>query len=444
MIGRERVLLALNHKEPDRIPMKDSPWGATIKRWKSEGLPDDVDISDYFDWDFEFLGADCSPRFPVRTIEKNDRFIIQTTPQGGVKKNFRDYTSTPEIIEYPIKTKDDWKEIKKRLKPDFTRVDWVSALHRFNEAKEKGRFICYSGGYGYDILQSYIKSEQLLITMVEDPEWIKEMIMTLAELNLVMLEFMMKNGFSFDGAFFFNDMGYKNGPLFSPDTYLKTHYQADRMAYGFCHSKNMKVILHSCGNIKPLIPMLIDAGLDCLQPLEVKAGMDLIELKEKYGERLSFMGGIDTRLMSDPDKTKIEQEIKTKIEFAKRNGGYIYHSDHSIPNIVSFKDFCLVMELVKKYGAYEHGGVSAEVPAPEEKKAELLSEQKKKKFGFGRKKEEKIVQPQKTEEEKPAEVKKKGLFRRKEKKEPTTQTKPEPASGKKKLMFFGFLKGKKK
>ncbi len=441
MTGRERVLLSLNHKEPDRVPMQDSPWAATIKRWKSEGFPDDEDINDYFDWDFAFFGADRTPRFPVKTIEKNDRFIIQTTPQGGVMKNFRDYTSTPEIIDYPIKTKDDWKEIKKRLNPDFTRVDWVSALYHFNEAKEKGKFICYSGGYGYDILQGYVKSEQLLITMIEDPEWIKEMIMTLAELNLIMLEFMMKNGFSFDGAFFYNDMGYRNASLFSPDTYLKTHYQADKMAYGFCHSRNLKVFLHSCGNVKQLIPMLIDAGLDCLQPLEVKAGMDIIELKEKYGDRLSFMGGIDTRLMSDADKTKIEEEIKTKFEIAKKNGGYIYHSDHSIPHIVSFKDYCLVMELVKKYGVYEHPEPASAIPAVEEKKEQPPAERKKKKFGFGRKKEEKTEKPQQQAQEKPAEPKKKGFFGRKEKAVP--ETKPEPKTGEKKSMF-GFLKGKKK
>ncbi len=441
MTGKERVLLALNHKEPDRIPAQDSPWSATIKRWKSEGLPEDTDLSEYFGWDFAFFGADCTPRFPVKTIEKNEKFIVQTTPQGGVRRNYRDYTTTPEVIDWPIKTKEDWKEIKKRLTPDFTRVDWVSALADYHRVKEEGKFICYSGGFGYDILQSYIKTEQLLITMIEDPEWVKEMIMTLAELNLIMMEFMMKNGFTFDGAFFYNDMGYRNGLLFSPDAYLKTHYQADKMAYGYCHSKGLKVFLHSCGNVKELIPILIDAGLDCLQPLEVKAGMDLIELKEKYGEKLSFMGGIDTRLMSDPDKSKIENEIKTKFAVAMKNGGYIYHSDHSIPNIVSFKDYCYVMELVKKYGVYEHPEPAPETPPAVEEKKEKPIEQKKKRFGFGLKKKEekKELSAEKPPEQKPI---KRGLFGRKEK--PTEQpAKGEEGKAEKKSMF-GFLKGKKK
>jgi len=362
MTSRERVLMTLNHKEPDRIPMVDSPWSATLNRWKNEGLPSDIDINEYFNWDFAFNGADTSPRFPVRTIEKNDTFIVATTPYGGKRRNFRDYTTTPEVIDWPIKSKDDWKEIKKKLAPEFTRVDWATGLASNNKAKEEAKFIFYGGGYGFDILQNYMKTEELLIAMVEEPDWIKEMIMTLAELNLVMLEFMMKNGFAFDGTFFYNDMGYKNGPLFSPETYMKVHFQADRMVFDYCHSKNLKVFLHSCGNVKQLIPMLIEAGLDCLQPLEVKAGMDVRELKAEFGDKLCFMGGIDVRLMNLPDKSKIEEEIRSKFEVAKKGGGYIYHSDHSIPNNVSFQDFCAVMELVKKYGVYEKPPVEIEQP----------------------------------------------------------------------------------
>lgn len=62
MTGKERVLLALNHKEPDRIPIQDSPWSATIKRWRKEGLPEDADVSEYFGFEFAFFGADCTPR----------------------------------------------------------------------------------------------------------------------------------------------------------------------------------------------------------------------------------------------------------------------------------------------------------------------------------------------------------------------------------------------
>jgi len=93
--------------------------------------------------------------------------------------------------------------------------------------------------------------------------------------------------------------------------------------FSICHEEGMPVILHSCGNVKELIPDLIRGDLDCLQPLEFKAGMDLIELKENFGDRLAFIGGIDVRKMAGPDPGTIEEEIRRKFEVAKKGGGYI-------------------------------------------------------------------------------------------------------------------------
>jgi uroporphyrinogen decarboxylase len=389
MTSRERVLRALNHQIPDRVPIHDAPWISTIQRWYKEGLPEDTTPEEHFGFEFEFFGADTSPRLPVKVLEKNEEYIITTTSQGGKRRNHRDYSTTPEIIDWPIKTKDDWKEIKKLLKPDFTRVDWSSGLARNKTAYEDGKFLCYSGGYGYDILQSYMASEQMLVMMAEDPEWMKEMVMTLAESTIIMAELMLNNGFKFDAAFMYNDMGYKNGLLFSPETYKKTHYEADRLVYAYFHSKGLKTILHSCGNVSELIPIMIETGLDCLQPLEVKAGMDVRKLKAKHGDSISFMGGIDVRLMADEDPSKIEEEIKTKIEAAKENGGYIYHSDHSIPKNVSFQQYCRVMELVKQYGAYpEYEEAQKEQPQTPEKPPVVPSqaEVKKRRGLFGKKK----------------------------------------------------------
>ena len=80
--------------------------------------------------------------------------------------------------------------------------------------------------------------------------------------------------------------------------------------------------------------------------------MDLLHLKEKYGDNIAFMGGIDVRAMADSDPSVAEKEIRTKIQFAKKNGGYIYHSDHSIPNNVGFKQYKRIMDHVLEYGTY--------------------------------------------------------------------------------------------
>ena len=77
-----------------------------------------------------------------------------------------------------------------------------------------------------------------------------------------------------------------------------------------------------------------------------------MELKKQYGDVLSFMGGIDARMMASLDPNDIFREISTKLPAVKRGGGYIYHSDHSVPDNVSFEQYCRVMELVNEYGAY--------------------------------------------------------------------------------------------
>jgi len=398
MTSRERGLAALNHKNADRVPIHDSPLGATVNRWRKEGLPEDMSPDEYFGYEIASYGADLTPRFPVKVIERTEEYIITTTQQGGKMKNHRDCTTTPEIIDCPVKTKDDWKEIKKRLKPDFKRVDWASGLSRNQREYDEGKFTCFSAACGYDALRLYMNSEQLLATIAEDTDWVKDMVTTLAENIIVTAELMLMNGYKFDGAFLYNDLGYKNGLLFSPDSYQKTHYDADRLLYAYFHSRGMKTLLHSCGNVSALIPTLIEVGLDCLQPLEVKEGMDLVNLKAKHGDRIAFMGGIDVRLMADEDPAKIEEEIKTKIVAAKTDGGYIYHSDHSIPNNVSFQQYCRVMELVKKYGEYHAPAETpsaipavpapAEMPAMVQKPAQPAAEAPKKKgfkLPFGKK-----------------------------------------------------------
>jgi uroporphyrinogen decarboxylase len=348
----ERFRLALAHKEGDRIPIHDSPWAATVTRWRREGLPDGVSPADYFGYELCSFGADTTPQYPVRVLERTPEYITESTSYGGVRKNHRDYSTTPELIDYGIKTRADWDRAKARLTPSVTRVDWVTLHNAYERARSENLFITFSAITGYDLCQAYMRSDELLPLLLTDPDWIRDIIETQADMVIEMAKIMLAQGYTFDAAFVFNDMGYRNGPFFSPRIYRSLIKPADRRLFDFFHSHDMPVILHSCGNVKMLLPDLIDAGLDCIQPLEVKAGMDVIALKQEFGKDLAFMGGIDVRTMADPDPSVVEAEIATKITAAKVDGGYIYHSDHSIPNDVSFDQYCRVMELVHKYGAY--------------------------------------------------------------------------------------------
>lgn len=148
------------------------------------------------------------------------------------------------------------------------------------------------------------------------------------------------------------DLGYRNGLLFSPHHYDQQMRPTFRKLVHYFKEQGLPVILHSDGCVKQLIPRFIEDGLSCLQPLEVKAGMDLIQLKKDFGEKLAFMGGIDTRAIAHPDPRVIEREISTKISFAKKGGGYIYHSGHSVPHNVSFEQYKRTLSLVRQHGTY--------------------------------------------------------------------------------------------
>jgi len=340
-------------------------WDATVERWRKEKLPPDVSVSDYFGYEMVIFWPDVGPQCNCEILEENADYIVQRNNFGEVLKNHHDHSTTPQIIDSPIKSQKDWKEIKSRFVANDRRLITLSdvlnpttyvslekSLVDFGQERKKEKFITYGITLGYDLLQHYLGSERLLIAIAREPGWIKQMHEIMTRLVIDMYEIMIEKGFKFDGVYLASDMGYTNGLLFSPECYKHIFFAADRSLCDYFCTRNMPVILHSDGCVRELIPYLIEAGFSCLQPLEVKAGMDVRELKREYGDRLSFMGGIDVRLMSAENSDLIEEEVKSKFSIAKKGGGYIYHSDHSIPKDVSLKQYKRVMELVRKYGRY--------------------------------------------------------------------------------------------
>ncbi|TKJ47958.1 hypothetical protein CEE34_01220 [Candidatus Aerophobetes bacterium Ae_b3a] len=88
----------------------DYPWPSTIERWYREGLPTNISPAEYFDYEIVSFRPDTTPRFPVKVVEENEEYIVTTTPYGGLRRNHKDYSTTPEIIDYPCKSREDWWE----------------------------------------------------------------------------------------------------------------------------------------------------------------------------------------------------------------------------------------------------------------------------------------------------------------------------------------------
>ena len=353
MTGRERFLMALSHKEPDRIPLCDTPWQTTIARWRREGFPEDRSPHAVFGYERTGGGgADLSFQFPAETLEETDDCKIVKDGWGATTRVFKGQESVPELIDYTVTSREVWEDLKPRYLWNDSRVSWEAGLAANRAACEGDLFVQFAAGFGFDRVQRMVGMPRVLVAIAEEPEWVKEMMDMTADLIIHAAEEMIARGFRFDGAFIWNDQAYRNGPFFSPAAWKELEFPNQKRLCDFFHSKGMPVILHSDGDIRPLLPMMIEAGHDCIQPCEVKAGMDLVELKKQYGDVLAFMGGIDTRAMADPDPAVIEHEIRTKIPVAKAGGGYIYHSDHSVPDNVSLAQYERVMELVLECGAY--------------------------------------------------------------------------------------------
>jgi uroporphyrinogen decarboxylase len=354
MTSRERIALALAHKQADRVAIHDAPWATTVERWHREGLPEGLTPHAHFGYEFSGAGVDLSLRLPTETVEESDEFTILRDANGATQRTWKHATSTPELIDFAIKSPSDWHALKPRFAYDEARLNLAAARNALDYSRAKGLFFRFGvGAIGYDFAaRALLGPVRLLTAIVEEPDWARDIFMTQAELCAQCVEELFARGIDFDGAFLPDDLGYRNGLLFSPRAYREVLQPAHRRYLEPFKRRGLPVILHSCGCVKELIPDLLDTGFGCLQPLEVKAGMDLIELKEKYGDVLAFMGGIDVRLMALDDPGPIEREIRTKIGVAKQGGGYIYHSDHSVPDDVSFAAYTRVIDLVHKYGSY--------------------------------------------------------------------------------------------
>jgi len=352
MNSAERFLAALSHREPDRVPIHDSVWLSTQMRWQSEGMPADVTLAEHFGYEMVLLRPDLSPGFPTKTVEEDEEYVLEHTPYGQIRRQHRDRSSTPEILEWPVRTREDWLPIRDKLVPDRSRIDWPTLRAAYEKARAEGKFVAFNSHIGYAHFQEYIKTDELLMILGEDPDWAREMFQVQAELVVGLAQIMWDEGLRYDGAFVACDLGYRNATLFSPQTYREVQFPADRLVFRFFRDKGLPVTLHSDGRVKALIPQFLEAGLSALHPIETKAGMDLIELKREYGKDLALFGGIDVRAMADPDPRVIEEEIKRKFEVAMVGGGYIYHSDHSVPNNVSYRQYQHVLELVRRYGTY--------------------------------------------------------------------------------------------
>lgn len=353
MTSHERFKRMFEHREADRVPIIDSPWDVTIQRWHAEGMPQEISFYEYFGIDhIETISIDSSPCYSYEVLEDTPDYVIYRGRWGTIEKKLKDVKAAmPLFIDYVGKTPKGWAEMKGKMSYSEDRIPWKHIKSNYKRWKKYDYWIQAQIDFGFNLASAYFTGlDVFLIALIEDPEWCIDMVNHCVDLNLMLLDKLWDDGYMFDSVFWCDDMGYKGTTFFSTKTYQEILKSAHKKAVDWAHNKGIKAHLHSCGNVMAFVPEFVEIGIDALNPLEIKAGMDPVKIKSEYGDAMLLHGGINAMLWKDLEL--IESEIKKILPVVMQNGGYIFSSDHSVPVDVPLENFRRVVNLAKKLGRY--------------------------------------------------------------------------------------------
>ncbi|MDX9940045.1 MAG: uroporphyrinogen decarboxylase family protein [Sphaerochaetaceae bacterium] len=365
----DRMLKTLHHQEADRVPVSDFYWGGFLSRWKEElGLPDDTDIYDYYDLDWQCTTPNMDPHIKnFEIIKENDEeVLVRTGYEAVIRKKFAD--PMPAFLSFSIEEieqlddfsfDDPWDDRRYFSAGDnqiagvgdgFTRdiPAWIDTVRSIYPKRPVFGSICE----GHEQLWRIIGSENVMMWIGLYPEQLGKFIERLGDFLVEMTKAQIHAaGGMLDGMVIWGDVAYVNGMLFSPVYWRRWFKPIVKRMIEVCHGANIPVIYHGCGNASSLYEDFIEMGLDAYNPLEAKAGLDVVELRKQYGHRMGFCGNMDALAWAEAPMDELERYIMRKLNAAK-GGGYIFQSDHSVPSNVTAERYEFAVNLVRKYGVY--------------------------------------------------------------------------------------------
>ena len=358
MTGKQRIANILRHQPVDRIGLFEHFWNDTYNAWAGQGkISPGQPMEDVFGFDIQtHWPFNLTARFTeeARVVVEDEDTVTLLDGNGATLRRHKKHDATPEHVDFVVKDRRGWEEtVKPHLKPDHGRVNFDGYREAKLAAEKAGRFFLWSGVNAFESIHPVCGHEHMLIGMIDDPEWVLEMADTYAALLIDLQKILFaREGFP-DGIWYYEDMGFKSSPFMSPEMYRDLIKPAHVKTIAFAHGLGLPVVMHSCGFVEPLLPDMIDAGIDCLQVIEVKAGMDLLRLHRLYGDRVALMGGIDVRALYTNDRAVIDRELEAKIPVVKKGFGYVLHSDHSIPATVDFESYQYFIQKGLELGRYK-------------------------------------------------------------------------------------------
>ena len=362
MNARERFLRVMNFETVDRPPV----WGVevvtegAIRRWIQGGhFPIGMSLADVFPLDpVEIIRLDTEPlpNFVSRKVEEDERWWTAIDKFGFMVKTLKEQSVSPTVYYYVgavVENRQDWEALKQRYDPNDPRRlprAWGPELIDYynNVTSPVGLRIDWGPSRG--VKNGYSMGlERFLEVLMDDPGLAKDMLDFWADFCIEASRDIVSQC-QIDYAYFSEDgIGYRNSSLVSPKMYRQIWIPAMRKVVEFLQTHGVHIIGHySSGNLLPLIPVLLDIGVNLYFPLEVAAGMDARELRKQYGRELLLIGNISRQaLMDGPEAVKAE--FAAKVPDLMAEGGYIPAVDDAIMPDISFDSYKTYLDLVRAY-----------------------------------------------------------------------------------------------
>ena len=364
MNERERFLATMHYQPRDRAPICDFGfWPETIEEWHKQGLPESVRYPGYDArqtdayFGMESLGGGPSPNiglfptFESKVLE--DRGDHQLVQQGdGVVVLAKKYMgSIPHHHSHLLVDRDSWKKLyKPKLQADTPGrfpADWSDWTGQWQDPNRQIPCLAWPGSL-YGALRDWMGMENVSMVVYDDPAWFEEMVTTLGDLAVNGLEAAFAHGAKFDGACFWEDMCYNAGPLLSPVHFKRFMVPQYRRITELLRRHGTDIIWVDCdGKIDALIGLWLEAGVNCMFPVEVGTwGGDVVGYRRQYGRDLLMMGGFDKHILAG-SKQLIEREIQRLTPLVEE-GGYIGFADHRVPPDVPFENYLFYLKTVRR------------------------------------------------------------------------------------------------
>ncbi len=369
--ARERYLNTLLFRQPDRIPL--SPGGgreSTRAAWHRQGLPPEIDgMGNIFRYACQQLGIELDPvteqpgfgveskmipQFEEKVIEVRDNSQVVQDWKGNVCEIGKEFSPeylrnaidfvTRRWIKCPVETPADWEQMKTRYNADDPARLPPDAAERGRRLRDRREPLAFSFSGPFWQLREWLGFENLCMMFHDDPGFLRDMI----DFWSAYVARLMEKAFDFvvpDAIHISEDMAYKQFSMISPamarEFLLPVWIRWRKLA----RDAGVPVFdVDSDGFIGELIPLWIEADINCCDPIEVAAGNDIVAFREQFGQRMAYRGGVDKRAMARGGKI-LEDEIR-RIEPVVRSGGYIPTCDHGIPSDVSWTNYLETVRLL--------------------------------------------------------------------------------------------------